>query len=101
VEGIGIARRLARTPAFASVIGAEIQPGSAVQSSAELRAYIRSHASTVFHPVGTCKMGSDPLAVVDAQLRVHGVTAMADVVKVADMLRRDAGLDCDGSGETR
>ena len=76
VEGIGIARDLARMPAFASVIGEEIQPGSAAQSSAELRAYIRSQASTVFHPVGTCKMGSDRLAVVDAQLRVHGVTGL-------------------------
>jgi choline dehydrogenase len=47
---------------------------------AELRAYIRSYASTVYHPVGTCKMGSDPLAVVDAQLRVHGIAGL----RVAD-----------------
>jgi choline dehydrogenase-like flavoprotein len=80
VQGILIARRLARTQAFASVLGEEIQPGSAVQSTAELRAYIRSHASTVYHPVGTCKMGGDPLAVVDAQLRVHGVEGL----RVAD-----------------
>lgn len=80
VQGIVIARCLARTPAFASVLGDEIQPGSAVQSPAELRAYIRSHASTVYHPVGTCKMGSDPLAVVDAQLHVHGVSGL----RVAD-----------------
>ena len=76
VQGILIARRLARTQAFASVLGEEIQPGSAVQSTAELRAYIRSHASTVYHPVGTCKMGGDPLAVVDARLRVHGVEGL-------------------------
>jgi choline dehydrogenase len=80
VEGIGIARRLASTPAFASVLGDEIQPGPAAQSPAELRAYIRSHASTVYHPVGTCKMGSDRLAVVDAQLRVHGLSGL----RVAD-----------------
>ena len=80
VQGILIARRLARTQAFASVLGEEIQPGPAVQSPAELHAYIRSHASTVYHPVGTCKMGSDRLAVVDAQLRVHGVEGL----RVAD-----------------
>jgi choline dehydrogenase len=80
VQGMLIARRLARTPAFASVLGDEIQPGLAVQSEADLHAYIRSYASTVFHPVGTCKMGSDPLAVVDAQLRVHGVAGL----RVAD-----------------
>jgi choline dehydrogenase len=79
-QGILIARRLARTPAFASVLGDELQPGPAVQTTAELRAYIRSHASTVYHPVGTCKMGSDPLAVVDAQLRVYGVEGL----RVAD-----------------
>jgi choline dehydrogenase len=80
VQGILIARELARTPAFASVLGDEIQPGLAVQSPAELRGYVRSHASTVFHPVGTCKMGSDGLAVVDAQLRVLGVAGL----RVAD-----------------
>jgi choline dehydrogenase len=80
VQGMLIARRLAHTQAFASVLGREIQPGPAVQSTAELHAYIRSHASTVYHPVGTCKMGSDPLAVVDAQLRVHGVAGL----RVAD-----------------
>jgi choline dehydrogenase len=80
VQGILIARRLARTQIFASVLGDEIQPGLAVQSTAELRAYIRSHASTVYHPVGTCKMGGDRLAVVDAQLRVHGMAGL----RVAD-----------------
>jgi choline dehydrogenase len=80
VQGMLIARRLARAPAFAAVLGGEIQPGPAVQRDADLRAYIRSYASTVYHPVGTCKMGSDPLAVVDAQLRVHGVAGL----RVAD-----------------
>jgi choline dehydrogenase len=80
MHGMLIARRLARTQAFASILGDEIQPGPAVLRTAELRAYIRSHASTVYHPVGTCKMGNDPLAVVDAQLQVHGVEGL----RVAD-----------------
>ena len=80
LEGIRVARELARTQAFASVIGEEIQPGSATASAEELRTYIRRRASTVYHPTGTCKMGDDPLAVVDAQLRVHGLQGL----RVAD-----------------
>jgi choline dehydrogenase len=80
VHGVELARRLAATRAFAPFLGAEIRPGIEVRSDAQIRAYIRGHASTVYHPVGTCKMGIDPLAVVDPQLRVHGV----DGLRVAD-----------------
>jgi len=80
VQGVAIARRLAHTQAFAPFLGDEIQPGPAVQSQADVRAYIRGYASTVYHPVGTCKMGVDPLAVVDPQLRVYGVEGL----RVAD-----------------
>ena len=67
-------RRLAATPAFSAVIDSELTPGSGVQSVEQLVEDIRQRASTVFHPVGTCRMGPDPLdAVVDSQLRVHGV----------------------------
>ncbi len=55
-------------------------PGEGVQSDDELLDYIRAKSETLYHPVGTCKMGSDPLAVVDAQLRVHGVAGL----RVAD-----------------
>jgi choline dehydrogenase len=80
VQGVRIARRLAQTNAFAPFLGEAIQPGPAVQSEADIRAYIRGNASTVYHPVGTCKMGVDPWAVVDPQLRVHGVQGL----RVAD-----------------
>jgi choline dehydrogenase len=60
VQGIVITRRLARTPAFAAVLGDEIQPGPAVQRPAELHASIRSHAATVYHPVGTLQNGQRP-----------------------------------------
>ena len=82
VEGVKIARRLAQTEAFAPFIGEAIKPGPEMQSEAEIRAYIRDNASTVYHPTGTCKMGpdTDPLAVVDPQLRVHGVQGL----RVAD-----------------
>jgi choline dehydrogenase len=82
VEGVKIARQLAQTKAFAPFIGEAIKPGPEMQSEAEIRAYIRDNASTVYHPTGTCKMGpdTDPLAVVDPQLRVHGVRGL----RVAD-----------------
>jgi len=67
-------RRLAATPALSAVIESELMPGSGVRSPEQLVEDIRQRASTVFHPVGTCRMGPDPLdAVVDSQLRVHGV----------------------------
>jgi choline dehydrogenase len=77
LEGVRFLRRLAATPSLAAVIDEEVAPGSAVQSEAALIDDIRSRASTVFHPVSTCRMGPDPgAAVVDARLRVHGVEAL-------------------------
>jgi choline dehydrogenase len=72
-----LVRRLAATPAFQSVIEQEITPGPAVQSATEIMADIAQRASTVFHPVSTCRMGTDPRqAVVDAHLRVHGIQGL-------------------------
>lgn len=77
VEGSLYLRRLAATPAFAAVIAEELQPGVAVQSRAELVADIRLRASSVFHPVGTCRMGPDPReSVVDCTLKVHGIAGL-------------------------
>ena len=73
VEGVKLARRLAQARAFDSYRGEESAPGPQVQSDKDIGAFIREHATTVFHPVGTCKMGKDPLAVVDSELRVYGV----------------------------
>lgn len=77
LAGVKFLRRLAATPALSSVIEDEIAPGRAVQSDEALVDDIRQRASTVFHPVGTCRMGADPQdTVVDARLRVHGVEAL-------------------------
>jgi choline dehydrogenase len=79
---IAILRRGARTlrhilaqAAFDDVRGGELSPGPQLQSDAELDAWIARTADTMFHPVGTCRMGTDTdrAAVVDAQLRVHGI----------------------------
>ncbi len=73
LAGIRLARRIIATAPFDPYRGTEQFPGTDAQSDAELRAYIRTQAQTIYHPVGTCKMGGDPLSVVDAHLRVHGV----------------------------
>ncbi|MBN8968460.1 MAG: choline dehydrogenase [Rhizobiales bacterium] len=73
VESIKYARRLAATDALKDYIASEYKPGAAVQSDAEILEYARENGATIFHPVGTCKMGADAMAVTDASLRVHGI----------------------------
>ncbi len=77
IEGARVLRRLATTPALSAVIEAEMQPGPAVHSDAEHLADIRQRSSTVFHPVSTCRMGTDSRTdVVDAGLRVHSIEGL-------------------------
>ncbi|MBP0456305.1 GMC family oxidoreductase [Streptomyces montanisoli] len=79
-EGLTLARELAARTAFDGIRGPELAPGKAVTGRKELRAFIRANTSTLWHPVGTCRMGDDPMAVVDAELRVHGI----DGLRIAD-----------------
>ncbi|WP_160288842.1 GMC family oxidoreductase [Pseudomonas knackmussii] len=76
VEGVKLARKILAQPEFDAIRGAEMLPGPQVQSDEQLLEHLRDHAATVFHPVGTCKMGHDPMAVVDPQLRVHGLKGL-------------------------
>jgi choline dehydrogenase len=69
-------RDLLATSAFAPLIQREHMPGSDVRATAEIRAYIRQWAKTDYHPVGTCKMGDDDMAVVDTDLRVRGLDGL-------------------------
>ena len=73
IGGLRFVRRLFAAPALAKYVGAEILPGAQVESDDELLDYARQKGSTVYHATCTCKMGSDQLAVVDDQLRVHGL----------------------------
>lgn len=76
--GIRIARDVAAQPAFDPFRGEEIWPGAAVQSDDEIDAWVRRTGETIYHPVGTCRMGrvGDPLAVVDANCRVIGMRGL-------------------------
>jgi choline dehydrogenase len=79
LRGIELARELVQTRAFEPFRAGEAAPGG-TKSREELKQYIRTHCSTIWHVVGTCKMGRDAMAVVDPQLRVHGVQGL----RVAD-----------------
>ena len=76
IEGIKISRKIMGAPAMASVIASEHLPGSHLQTDDELLAAAREISQTIYHPVGTCKMGNDPAAVVDDQLRVRDIEAL-------------------------
>jgi choline dehydrogenase len=76
VESIKYARRLATTDALKDYIESEYKPGASVQSDDEILDFARGNGATIFHPSGTCKMGSDPMAVTDARLRVHGIDGL-------------------------
>jgi choline dehydrogenase len=76
VESIKYARRLAATDALKGYIAGEYKPGALVQSDDEILDFARGNGATIFHPSGTCKMGSDPMAVTDARLRVHGIDGL-------------------------
>ncbi|HEY8022806.1 MAG TPA: GMC family oxidoreductase N-terminal domain-containing protein [Thermoanaerobaculia bacterium] len=73
VEGVRIARRIAAADALDAWRGEEIAPGPEVTTGSQLAEFVRLAAAGLFHPAGTCKMGYDRLAVVDPQLRVHGI----------------------------
>ncbi|MGW7046925.1 GMC family oxidoreductase [Streptomyces avermitilis] len=75
VDGLGIAREVAAAAPLRDWLKREVAPGPDVRTDAELSAYGRKAAHTVYHPAGTCRMGADddPLAVLDPQLRVRGV----------------------------
>jgi choline dehydrogenase len=76
IAGFRWARKIAQSKALDAYRGEEFLPGANVQSDAELAEVIRERAETLYHPVGTCKMGEDPQAVVDPELRVRGVEGL-------------------------
>jgi len=73
-------RELMATPPLKEMTGEEIAPGAHLKTDDEILEWVRNNAETTYHPVGTCKMGADPMAVVDNELRVHGIHGL----RVAD-----------------
>ena len=76
LRGLQFVRRLFAAPALARYIQAETWPGPAVSSEEQLSEFVRMTGSTVYHPVGSCRMGSDSAAPIDPQLRVRGVQSL-------------------------
>ncbi len=111
IEGMRIARRITGAPSLSRYIAGEADPGGEAQRDDELLDFARRKGGTIHHPVGTAKMGSDPMSVVDDRLRVHGIRGLrvidasimplivsgntnAPVImiaeKAADMVKQDA-----------
>ena len=73
VKGVKMSREIINQKAFDQYRGTELNPGPGVQTDKEIEEFVRANAETIYHPVGTCKMGSDEFSVVDDKLRVRGV----------------------------
>ena len=76
VAGVEMTRKIFDAPALKEVSLGETAPGQDVRTRDEIRQFTREHGGTIHHPVGTCKMGEDPAAVVDSRLRVHGIQGL-------------------------
>ncbi len=90
VEAVRLSRRIFAAKAFAPYRSDEIFPGASANDDAAIASFVRRKAETIYHPVGTCRMGNDAHAVVDAQLRVHGIAGLR-VVDAAIMPRLVGG----------
>ena len=76
VEGLKILRRILQAPALSAFVAEEVDPGVKVSTDEELLNYCRARGSTIYHPTSTCRMGNDPLAVVDQRLRLRGIEGL-------------------------
>ena len=90
VHGVRRTREILGQPALAQSGALEDVASAHSTSDSDIEAFVRTHADTVYHPVGSCRMGTDALTVVDAQLRVHGVQALR-VVDASVMPRITSG----------
>jgi choline dehydrogenase len=76
ISGVRHTRRIFAQPAIARYSVAETVPGPGIETDEQFAEFARQAGTNVFHPVGTCKMGTDPMAVVDPRLRVHGIVGL-------------------------
>ena len=101
VQGVKLARKIVTAAAFDLYRGDEYLPGAVVQSDQAIATFIRDHVHTIYHPVGTCKMGNDPLAVVNHQLQVQGVQQLrvADASIMPNIINANTNAACIMIGE--
>ena len=76
MRGFKLMRHILSQPILAAVQGRELTVSASARTDAQIEHFIREHADTIYHPVGTCRMGAGAMDVVDAQLRVHGLTGL-------------------------
>ncbi len=76
LSGVKISRQILRSQAFRTYRGEEIIPSSEIQTNEEISAFIRNTTESLYHPVGTCKMGNDSMSVVNSKLQVYGVKGL-------------------------
>jgi choline dehydrogenase-like flavoprotein len=88
IRAFKLGRKILNSETFDVYRDSETAPGSSVQSDAEIEAFIREKAETIYHPIGTCKMGNDEMAVVDASLKVKGIEGLrvADASIMPDLI---------------
>lgn len=101
IEGLKLARRILADASFDGLRGKEMLPGDQVQTDEQWLAYVRQHAATVFHPVGTCKMGVDAMSVVTPQLKVNGLGKLrvADASIMPTLVSGNTNAPCIMIGE--
>jgi choline dehydrogenase len=76
IEGLKVLRKILSAPALKPYVAEEVAPGPKISSDEELLSFCRRTGSTVYHPTSTCRMGNDPLAVVDQRLRLRGIEGL-------------------------
>ncbi|MFN8514900.1 MAG: choline dehydrogenase [Thermomicrobiales bacterium] len=101
VEGVKLARTILGAPALDPYRGDEYLPGAAVQSDDEIAEFVRNNVQNIYHPVGTCKMGNDAQAVVNARLQVYGVQGLrvADASIMPTIINANTNNPCIMIGE--
>lgn len=101
VKGLQMLRKLASQPALQRLIVREVRPGPEVGDDDELLDYARTSGQTCWHSVGTCRMGQDPFAIVDSQLKVHGVVGLriADGSIMPHLVSSNTNVPCIMIGE--
>jgi choline dehydrogenase len=96
IEALKIVERMAKAKAWKGILGEETKGGTDCKSDEQIIEFVREYIETDYHPVGTCKMGNDDMAVVDHQLKVHGVQGLrvADASIMPTIVRGNTNVPC-------